>query len=88
MKKALAGTAWCASSPIRYYLLTEQDSRNCGVLVEYRDEAAAVPGVASRQRTMDLLRLLRQGRVTPVTAMDVIEDWLADSACNFSGDSV
>ncbi len=90
MKKALTGIAWCKDSPIRYYLLTEElenGSTVYGTSVAYLGESAETRGLTfSYQSAVHLLDLLCRGTVTPVTARDVVMDWLIDrndSACNF-----
>jgi hypothetical protein len=76
----LAGTARCRDLLVRYYLLVGNmtgDRRPYGVLVKGGADAVLLPGITcSRRRVMELLRLLVRGRVTPVTARDVAEDWL------------
>lgn len=48
-----------------------------GVLVEGGGDRALIPSVApSRRRVQALLAVMMQGRVTPITARDVVEDWL------------
>ena len=82
MKKSLAGTAWCKDSPVQYYLLTEElknGSALYGISVTYLGETSDARGLTlSYGSVMHLLGLLRQGIVTPVTARDVVLDWLLD----------
>ena len=79
MRRQLAGTAQSCEQPVRYYLLTEEekDGKNAyGVLVE-GDETLSIPDITpSRSRIQSLLALMIQGHVTPVTARDVVEDWI------------
>lgn len=80
MRRRLVGAARCAGIPVRYYLLAnagKDGRRNYGVLVESGSDRALIPSVAaSRRRVRVLLTLMMQGRVTPATARDVVEDWL------------
>ena len=79
MRRQLAGTAQSCEQPVRYYLLTEEekDGKNAyGVLVE-GDGRTSIPDItSSRSRVQSLLGRLIRGRVTPVTALDVVEDWI------------
>ncbi len=80
MRRHLVGAARCRELPVRYYLLAGEvrnGSRMYGVLVEGGGDRALIPSVApSRRRVQALLTLMIQGRVTPATARDVVEDWL------------
>ena len=82
MEKSLAGIAWCKGNPVHYYLLTEElenELKLYGVSVSYLGETAQTRGLTlSYQGAMRLLDLLRRGTVTPVTAGDVVMDWLLD----------
>ncbi|MDO4314685.1 MAG: DUF6514 family protein [Oscillospiraceae bacterium] len=82
MRKYLAGSALCRELQVRYYLLAGEvrDGRRMyGVLVESGGGRELIPSVTpSRRRAQSLLALLVQGHVTPVTARDVVEDWLLD----------
>lgn len=70
----------CKNSTARYYLLQEplgEDAEVYGVAVEYGGERAELRSLTvSRRRAEALLERMRRGRVTPVTARDVVEDWL------------
>lgn len=80
VRRHLAGSARCRELPVRYYLLTEgvrSGRRRYGVQVEGGGDRQVIPAVTpSRRRIEALLALLIQGRVTPVAARDVVEDWL------------
>lgn len=82
MRKHLVGAAWCRELPVRYYLLAEEvreGRRTYGILVEGGGDRVLLPSVATSQRRVrSLLALLMQGRVTPTTARDVVEDWLLE----------
>ena len=87
MQKNLVGTALCKKQVIRYYLLAELlegETESYGVSIEYRGEEMPVHAVTCVPKRMEaLVELLQRGCVTPVTARDVIEDWILDSSCNF-----
>ena len=82
MEKSLTGTAWCKGSPVHYYLLAEKLENGTtiyGSSVAYLGETSDARGLTlSYGSVMHLLGLLRQGIVTPVTARDVVLDWLLD----------
>jgi len=63
---------------IRYYLLRSGRKRQSyGICVTYRGEAVVLPGITcSETEAKCLLRRMVQGKVTPVTARDIVEDWL------------
>ena len=79
MRKRLVGTARCCTLPVHYFLLTgetEDGRKTYGVLVE-GDGRTSIPDItSSRSRVQSLLGRLIRGRVTPVTALDVVEDWI------------
>ena len=80
MRKLPMGAAECGGFPIHYALLVEtleNEVEIYGISVKYRTEEVDLPAVTMfRRRAEELLELLRQGGVTPVTALDVAEDWL------------
>ena len=80
MKTCFVGSSECLDQTIRYSLLsasTEDGAEQYGVLVEYRDEQTAIPDITtSREDAENLLSLLVQGSVTPVSVQDVVDDWL------------
>ena len=78
MRGFLMETVQIGNLDIRYSLLEERDeTAGYGVLVELAGEQAAVPGITpSRSEAVALLGLLARGTVTPVTVMDIVEDWL------------
>ena len=63
---------------LRYYMLWSMQSRNgYGICVTCGGDAAFIPGIASSEAEIRrLLEAMIQGRVTPVTARDIVEDWL------------
>ena len=76
MKREFYGEAVCLGKRIRYDLLTE--SGRYGVCVEYGGERVILSGLtAERGQAENLLRIMVRGAVTPVTARDVAEDFLA-----------
>ncbi|MCI8909774.1 MAG: hypothetical protein HFG09_03755 [Oscillibacter sp.] len=82
MRSILTGTAECGGSDVRYYLLQEplgEEAECYGVAVEYGGERAELRDLTpSRGRAEELLERMRRGQVTPVTARDVVEDWLLE----------
>lgn len=80
MRRHFAGAARCGGLPVHYFLLVHErraGRRMYGVLVEGGGNRELIPSVTpSRSRVRALLALLIQGRVTPATARDVVEDWL------------
>lgn len=82
MRNILTGAAVCRDSAVRYYLLQEplgEDAEVYGVAVEYGGERAELRNLTvSRRRAEALLERMRRGRVTTVTARDVVEDWLLE----------
>lgn len=82
MCKIPAGTAMCKGSTIQYYILTEKLNNQTevyGTQVEYLEESKTVHAITrSRDRIIALLDRLRRGAVTPLTLLDVIEDWLLE----------
>ena len=83
MKKTLVGKSLCRKIPtIYYYLLTEVQQNRAetyGVMVQCAGEKRIVRKITeSRERMLFLLERLRRGCVTPLTALDVIEDWLLE----------
>ena len=81
MRKFFFDSAALGERTVEYSLVTETpdaDRGEYGVLVESGGEAALIPALSvSRFRVQELLGLMSRGLVTPVTAWDVAEDWLA-----------
>ena len=73
MESVRLNRAW-----LRYYLLGGIQPRSgYGICVTCGTDAAFIPGIAaSEAEVRRLLESMIQGRVTPVTARDVVEDWL------------
>lgn len=92
MRKLLFGTRRCRGAVIRYYMIREELENGAeayGAQVEYLGETAAIPNLTvSRAGIETFLESLRRGRVTPVTAKYVAEDWLLDSSCNLETDFI
>ena len=75
MERKLFATACCLDAQIRYYLLAEAE--RYGVGLEYRGEEIALSGLTTiRHQAEGLLEAMARGRVTPVTACDIAEDWI------------
>ena len=79
MRRIFVGNAVCGQKLIRYYLL-EYDTagRACyGIQVEVGREKTVIPRITPSQvAVLALAEWLIRGCVTPVTARDVVEDWL------------
>lgn len=81
MRMVLFGGRTCRGRRIAYYLLAEEIEgigENYGLRVECGGEAETIRGITVSTRGIQALleRMLRHG-VTPATARDVVEDWLA-----------
>ena len=81
MQRSLIGETTCGEILIHYYLLDEDAGpcRRYGILIEYgsdRFELRDLTSTAGRVRS--LLQAMCRGAVTPVTARDVVEDWLLE----------
>ena len=72
------GTVRLAGEWLRYYLLRGLEPQGgYGICVTCGEDAAFVPEIScSETKIRQLLHSMMKGRVTPVTARDVIEDWL------------
>ena len=79
MRRIFVGNAVCGQKLIRYYLL-EYDTagRACyGIQVEVGREKTVIPRITPSQvAVLALAERLIRWCVTPVTARDVVEDWL------------
>lgn len=80
MRKLFVGRSDCEAVPVEYFLLAEElgeSGEEYGVGVKRGEEVETIPGITvSHDRITSLLALLLRGEVTPVTARDVVEDWL------------
>ncbi len=80
MRKVCFGQSECRGTAVRYYLLVEDwkgMGENYGFQIKYGRETVTVPRITSSQRRIQtLLGVLVRGCVTPVTAREVVEDWL------------
>lgn len=81
MRTYLTGQASCRGMLVHYYLLEEDlgQERSYGILVECgadRMELRSLTPAAERAR--GLLEAMCRGAVTPVTARDVVKDWLLE----------
>ena len=63
---------------LRYYLLRSMKPQcGYGICVTCGSDAAFIPEITlSEVEVMQLLEVMVRGRVTPVTARDIVEDWL------------
>ena len=81
MRKFFFDSAALGESTVEYSLVTgtpDADKGEYGILVESGGEAALIPSISvSRFWALELLGMMCRGLVTPVTALDVAEDWLA-----------
>ena len=92
MQLTLEGCASCRNLSIQYFLVTESEpdgQRKYGICVRCGEDVETVSGLtASLRRVQELLNLLMRGVVTPVTVMDIVEDWKKEnSSCLSEGDS-
>ena len=82
LRACFVGRRPCCGAPVDYFLLVEEpDARleHYGVRVESGGERAEIPGItASQTRILALVSRMMRGGVTPVTARDVVEDWLLE----------
>ena len=80
MRTLLAGTNVCGNVSVRYFLLAEEleaIGEIYGLRIESGQDAVTIHRITlSQTRIQELIRLLISGIVTPVTARDVVEDWL------------
>ena len=79
MRRIFVGDAACGQKLIQYYLLEHEIAgRTCyGIQVETGGEKAVIPCITPSQvAVLALAERLIRGCVTPVTARDVVEDWL------------
>lgn len=75
----LTGAVLLEGKWLRYDLLTKKrkDKLEYGICVHYGGERVSLPGISLSGREVgELLHTMLRCRVTPVTARDVVEDWL------------
>ncbi|MBQ9521859.1 MAG: hypothetical protein IJR72_04730 [Oscillospiraceae bacterium] len=81
MRKFFFDSAALGDNTVQYSLVTgtpDADRGEYGILVESGGEQVLIPALSvSRFRVSELLGMMCRGLVTPVTAWDVAEDWLA-----------
>ena len=78
MRKFFFDSAALGEHTVEYSLVTCADRGEYGILVESGGEQALIPAISvSRFRVQELLGMMCRGLVTPITAWDVAEDWLA-----------
>lgn len=72
------GTVRLGGGWLRYYLLRGLEPQGgYGICVTSGEDAAFIPEITlSETEIRQLLHSMIKGRVTPVTARDVVEDWL------------
>ena len=80
MQRILVGTVGTGRGTIFYYLLSGgglPSRKSYGILVEYLGEQAAVWNISSSKEAVEsLLMRMQRGSVTPVSVLDVVEDWI------------
>lgn len=80
VRKIWFGQSECCGRAVRYYLVAEDLhglGEIYGVQVEYGGETETVPDITSSQKHAEiLLKAMARGSVTPVTAREVVDDWL------------
>ena len=80
MQTIFMGEAECEGSPIQYHLLAEEAESGIGsygVRVILGEEIASLPGVTGSQTAiMELIEAMIRGTVTPVSAREIVDDWL------------
>lgn len=75
MEARFFAQAVCLGKPICYDLLCEEASY--GVAVRYNGEEVRIPNISTHPEVVHcLLEQMTAGAVTPVTAKDIVEDWL------------
>ena len=81
MQKVFVGAAILRCRIIKYYLITtprDSTQKTYGAMVEYLGEKVSISDISiSLQNVLTLIRCMHRGRVTPATARDIVEDWLA-----------
>ena len=81
MRKFFFDSAALGENTVQYSLVSGTpgtDKGEYGILVESGGEQVLIPALSvSRFRVSELLGMMCRGVVTPVTAGDVAEDWLA-----------
>lgn len=81
MHSTLMGKQKILDRSAAYYLLTEEIGELCesyGVAVCFEDgEQCRIPGITCSQRgILCLIATLIRESVTPITLMDVVDDWI------------
>ena len=80
MNMCLVGTSECLGTPIEYLLVSdvlEEGAESYGVMVRLGDEEELIPNVSSSKDSVQrLLDAMMAGAVSPVSAKDVVEDWI------------
>ncbi len=82
MRKILIGRSACGGEEYDYYLLAEElkelSAENYGVQITGRAHEETIRGITfSQEGILALVQAMIRCAVTPVTARDVVEDWLA-----------
>ena len=80
MNTCLVGTAEYLGSSIEYHLITDvlDGTERYGILVQLGTEQAAISDIStSKERVQALAEQMMAGSVSPITARDIVEDWLA-----------
>ena len=80
LQRIRMGTVRTRRGTISYYLLSGgcvPGRESYGVLVEYLGEQTAVWNLSSsKEEIQSLLARMQRGSVTPVSVLDVVEDWI------------
>ena len=80
MRRQMIGTKKVCGVQVSYWLLGNLSNEGAtvyGIAVERSEECVEYADLSSSQEeVVKLLKSLVSGRVTPVTAGDVVEDWL------------
>ena len=80
MRRVLFGQSECRGAAVCYYLVTEkrEGRERYGLQVKYDGETETIPDITtSRGEIQALLKAMARGVVTPVSAREVVEDWLS-----------
>ena len=78
MESLFYGQSACLGRPVCYYLLwQETEPKGYGVQILYNGELKTIPAISTRmERVTALLERMVRCAVTPVNALEVVEDWL------------
>lgn len=80
MRKIWFGQSECRGEAVCYYLVVEETAEveRYGLQVRCGGEKETMKDITSSQRQIQiLLETMVRGGVTPITAREIVEDWLA-----------